>query len=181
MNPLLPGTQALLAILVLTAGVYDIRFRRIPNLLVLAGLIAGFAWNIATSQMNGLILSAEGMGLAMLIYFPLYAIRAMGAGDVKLMAAVGALTGPRIWFLIFLCTAILGGVLALVLILWNRRLKTTAWNVGYIVRELVQFRAPYMKHEQLDVSSKSALTLPHGVSIALGSLMVMAWFLMNPS
>lgn len=181
MNPLLPGTQVLLAALVLTAGVYDIRFRRIPNWLVLAGLVAGFAWNVGTSGIQGLILAAEGMGLALLIYLPLYAIRAMGAGDVKLMAAVGAVTGPRTWFLIFLCTAILGGVLALALVLWNGRLRTTIWNVGYIVRELVQFRAPYLTHEQLDVRSKTAVTLPHGVSIALGSLVVMAWFLMKTS
>ena len=57
-----------------------------------------------------------GTGLALLVYIPLFALRAVGGGDVKLMAAVGSMAGPKAWIAIFLITAIAGGVIAMVLI-----------------------------------------------------------------
>ncbi len=86
--------QVVLVLIVMTAGIYDLRFRRIPNWLVLVGLVLGFGLNTFLFGLSGLERSAMGMGLALLIYFPLYLLRAMGAGDAKLMAAVGAIVGP---------------------------------------------------------------------------------------
>jgi len=94
-QPSLPGTgQILLGILVAIAAIFDIRYRRIPNWLVLAGINAGFVWNSSVSGWSGLGRAAEGLGLGFALYFPLYLIRARGAGDVKLLAAVGAIAGP---------------------------------------------------------------------------------------
>src|SRR5438067_7578692 len=105
---LLGAGQILLGILVATAAVFDIRFRRIPNWLVLAGIIAGLGWNVIASGWSGLGRGAEGLGLGFVLYFPLYMIRARGAGDVKLLAAVGAITGPANCLWIFFLTALLG-------------------------------------------------------------------------
>ena len=65
-------------------------------------------------------------------YLLLYSLRAMGAGDVKLMAAVGAMVGPGHWLLIFMASAVAGGVLALLCVLWKGRLKTTLWNTFFL-------------------------------------------------
>src|SRR3954466_2040420 len=93
--PILAGAaQILLGILVLVAAGYDIRYRRIPNWLVLAGIVTGFAWNVFSSGWSGLGHAAAGFGLGLALYFPLYLLRARGAGDVKLLAAVGAIVGP---------------------------------------------------------------------------------------
>jgi prepilin peptidase CpaA len=97
-----------------------------------------------------------------------YLIRALGAGDVKLMAAVGAITGPVVWFNVFLATSVMSGVIALWLSLSNGRLRQTVWNVGYLAVELVHFRPPYYKHPDLDVKSGKALKMPHAVAIAAG-------------
>src|SRR5947209_7625778 len=113
---LLGAGQILLVMLVATAAVFDIRFRRIPNWLVLAGIVAGLGWNLVASGWSGLGRSAEGLGLGFALYLPLYMIRARGAGDVKLLAAVGAITGPGNCLWIFLLTAVLGGVIALILL-----------------------------------------------------------------
>ena len=78
-----PVTQVVLVLIVLTAGIYDLRYRRIPNWLVLVGLALGFGLNTFLFLLPGLERSAMGMGLALLIYFPLYLLRAMGAGDAK--------------------------------------------------------------------------------------------------
>jgi Flp pilus assembly protein protease CpaA len=91
----LPVEVALLLI-VLTAAVSDIRSRSIPNWLTLGGIVAGLALNTYATGLEGLKFSAIGFGVAALIFLPLFMIRFLGGGDVKLMAAVGACAGfPR--------------------------------------------------------------------------------------
>jgi prepilin peptidase CpaA len=173
--PVHPILQGVLVLLVVTAAIYDFRFRRIPNWLVLAGLVAGFGLNtalfaIAGLQAAGLVRAALGMGLALLIYFPLYLLRAMGAGDAKLMAAVGSIVGWGNWLAVFVLTAIIGGVLGAIALLFAGRIRKTFWNIGWILNEILHFRAPYQSSPELDVRSTAGMRMPHGVAIALGSI-----------
>jgi prepilin peptidase CpaA len=167
---LLGAGQILLGILVALAAIFDIRSRRIPNWLVLAGLIAGVGWNVYASGWSGLLRSAEGLGLGFILYFPLYLIRARGAGDVKLLAAVGAVTGPGNCVWIFLLPAVLGGIIALILLLFRGRVRKTFFNVGWIIQDLLHFRAPYRSSDELDVTTSKGMRLPHGAMIAVGAL-----------
>ncbi|HVP47108.1 MAG TPA: A24 family peptidase [Bryobacteraceae bacterium] len=169
-----PVLQVLLVLIVVTAGIYDIRFRRIPNWLVLTGVVLGFGLNIFMFELVGLKQAALGMGLALLIYFPLYALRAMGAGDAKLMAAVGSIVGPGNWIVLFVLTSLLGGLTALVVLLLAGRFRKTFWNVGWIMSEVIHLRAPYKSSEELDVRSAKGLRMPHGAVIALGSIAFLA-------
>src|SRR4051794_20714595 len=157
--------QVLLAVLVMTAGVFDLRFRRIPNWLVATGLLTGLTLNIVLFEWEGLKASLLGIGIATVIYLPLYALRAMGAGDVKLMMAIGAMVGPGPWIGIFVITGVFGGVVALGMLLARRGLGRTAGNVRHILVSLAQFRAPYAGNPELDVRSDRALRLPHGAVI----------------
>jgi prepilin peptidase CpaA len=161
-------------LIVITAAVFDIRSRRIPNWLTLSGIVLGFALNALLYYpypLEGLKNSGLGMLFAFAVYFVLYLIHAMGAGDVKLMAAIGAiLASPFGWFKLFIVTALIGGVFALVLLLSKGRLRKTFWNVAYLVNELGHARAPYMSREELDVKSPKAVTLPHGFTIAVSCL-----------
>jgi prepilin peptidase CpaA len=173
------GIEVLLLILVLTAAIYDVRYRRIPNWLTSAGVLLGIATNTflafdGVERWSGLILSVEGLLAGFFAYLLLYLIRAMGAGDVKLMAAVGAMVGPRDWFGIFLITAILGGIMALILVLARKRLKKTFFNLSFIVDEMRHGRPAYMRNEELDVKSGKSLGLPHGAVIAVGTLFFLA-------
>src|SRR5690348_2818418 len=132
------ATKVLLLMLVIPAAVYDYRQRRIPNWLVLAGILTGLAMNVFLlydnpSPFTGLAFALEGLGLALLVYFPLYLLRGMGAGDVKLMAAVGAVVGPLLWLWIFFFTAILGGIIAVIVVLQKRRVSHTLQNLWMIV------------------------------------------------
>lgn len=160
-----PVIQFVLLALVAAAAAYDLRYRRIPNWLCLAGVIAGFALN---GYQGNLRTAAMGFGLALAVYIPLFALRAMGGGDVKLMAAVGALTGPNHWLAIFLITAIAGGAVALILLVWKGGLGRALRNAGFILWELSHLRKPYESRQELDVSHPQAVSLPHGAVIALG-------------
>lgn len=169
------ATAILLAALVLIAAAFDLRTRRIPNWLCAAGLLAGFACQIAQSGWIGAREAGLGMGIALVVYVPLFALRAVGAGDVKLMAAAGAFSGPVSWIAIFLVTAIAGGVIALGLIAMKGRVRRTFRNVGVLLNELAHLRAPHRAEQELDVTSDKALRLPHGCTIAVGTLLYLAY------
>jgi prepilin peptidase CpaA len=169
-----PILNLVLLALVLIAGVVDIKTRRIPNWLVLTGLSLGIALNSLLFAWPGLKLSLSGAGLAFAVYFVFYLLRAMGAGDVKLMAAIGALAGPKGWLAVFFFTAIAGGIVALALLLAKGGFKRTLLNVSIMLHQLSRFQAPYHATEELDVRSGKALRLPHGATIALGTIAYLA-------
>jgi prepilin peptidase CpaA len=125
---------------------------------------------VYSSGWSGLLRASEGLGLGFVLYFPLYLIRARGAGDVKLLAAVGAIAGPLNCFWIFLLTAILGGIIALLLLIFRSRVRQTFFNVGWIIRDLLHLQAPWRSSDELDVTTNKGMRLPHGAMIAVGVL-----------
>ena len=160
-----------LGALVVSAALFDLRFRRIPNWLNAAGWLLGIGLQIAAHGATGAKQDLLGSGLALAVYTGLFALRAMGAGDVKLMAAVGAFTGPVHWLYVFLLASVIGGVIALVAVLSKGALLRVARTIAFLVWDLVHFRAPFHAHPELDVGNEKARTLPHGVAIALGTLL----------
>src|SRR5450759_5389946 len=167
--------EMVLLVLLLTAAVFDVLYRRIPNWLTMSGVVLGIAMNaLIGSPEAGLGFSLIGLAVAFGLYTALYALRAMGAGDVKLMAAVGALVGWERWFGIFFVTALIGGVMALILVVARGRLKKTWFNVSFILSEMKSGRPAYLANEELDVKNKKALGLPHGAVIAISTIFYLA-------
>jgi prepilin peptidase CpaA len=162
--------RILAAVVTIAAAVTDLRSRRIPNWLTLSGVSAGLLFNGVIHGLPGLKTSLGGMALGFGAYFVLYCLRAMSAGDVKLMAAVGAIVGPSDWVAVFIASAVAGGVLAVVLMFAKGRAKETLWNTFFIAGELAHFRAPFQRRKELDVKNPHALKLPHGVAIAAGTV-----------
>lgn len=154
------ASSVALAAVALVAGIYDWRFRRIPNWLALAGFVIGFVLNFSLGALAGAV-------LAFAIYLPLYLLRAVGGGDLKLMTAIGAITGAWPWLVIFLITSLLGGVIAIVMLLTRGRLTRTLLNVVFIIGELIHLRPPYRTRPDLDVQNPASMRLPHAVVIAL--------------
>ena len=161
----------------IAGAVQDVRGGRIPNWLTVSALALGFvlnALNTYPTPMQGLWFAAKGFALAFALNLIMYALRMTGAGDVKLMAAIGALVGCSDFMGIFLLNAIIGGVLGLTLVCVKGRARQTLWNVGFMVSEMMKWRAPYLAREQLDVNSPEALTLPRAVPICLGAIAFLA-------
>jgi len=165
-----PIVQALLLLVVVSAAIFDIRERRVPNWIALAGLLLGIALNVFLFETAGLWMSLKGFGLAFLIYFPLYLVRGMGAGDVKLMAAVGGIVGWANWLGILVLTALMGGLAAVVIVLARGRVRQTLENIWMILMSLGHGRAPYRVDPNLDVRSGKGIRLPHAAMIACGAI-----------
>ncbi len=158
----------------LAAAYFDLRVRRIPNWISLAGAGLGLLLNTYFESLHGTLIAAGGLLVALCIYVPLYALKGMGAGDVKLMAAIGAIAGPGNWFNIFIVTALLGGVASLALILWRRKTSQTLLNMSLILAELGKGAPPSEHHPALSIHSEKSLTMPHAAIIASGVCIFLA-------
>ena len=110
-NPLL--IAPLLALLI-AALITDMRDRRIPNILVLAGLVTGVAGHVWFSGVTGLVLAALGICVGLLCLLPFYVSGGMGAGDVKLMAVCGAFLGPVHVIVAAVAALVVGGIIGIV-------------------------------------------------------------------
>ena len=173
------GIEYVLVTAVLVASITDLRSRRIPNWLTVSTLLLGFVMNALIaypSPLEGVWLAAKGFALAFGLNLVMYTLHMTGAGDVKLLAAVGAMVGCSDFLGIFFLTAMIGGVLAIILMLLKGRVRQTLWNICYMVSELMKGHAPHLTRAQLDVDSSKALRLPGAVRICLGvvAFLVMA-------
>src|SRR6185295_14833073 len=111
----------------------DIRTRRIPNELTAA--MAGVGVGLAATGVSGVPLWASVLGfvVGLVLMMPGHVLGATGAGDVKLMAAVGAIVGPALVISAFLFTAVAGGVLALAVAVRRQRLAATLAGTGRLI------------------------------------------------
>ena len=168
---LLSGRTGVLLLLLVTAAVIDFRSRRIPNLLVVCGAVYALVFNTVFPQWhNGTVLfPLAGLGLGLLLFLPLYLLRAMGAGDVKLLAMCGAFLGPNeIWraALVILMT---GGLLGIVFVLANGTALRVIQNLTNLLRvgalDTMTGSVPSLRIP----AGVSAGRLPYGVAIAVGT------------
>ena len=163
---------ALLIPLAIIIGYYDVRYRRIPNAFVLATLASGVAINFLFAGLPGIYASIGGCLLAFSLMFMLHIFGAMGAGDVKLFAAIGAVTGAPLVLPTFLVVILTGGLLALVSIVRAGVVVTTMQRVIQILVGLL----PGWEMPRFAVPADRRHTIPYGVAITLGSIISTAIF-----
>jgi prepilin peptidase CpaA len=149
-------------------GVTDVMTHRIPNKLTYFGMLIGIIGRFAVEGWHGLGSAIAGGligGGAFLVFFLLHA---MGAGDVKLITAVGCIVGPGAAIEIVLASAIAGGIFAIIYALWQGRLRTVLGNVS----DLIKFHSAVGAeiHPTLNLSNPESVRLPYGVAIAAGVL-----------
>jgi prepilin peptidase CpaA len=173
-----PDTVYILAALV-SAGigsVYDIRSSRIPNVLTASSIAVGLllhltigGWaQLAFSMFGGLV----GGGLFLLFFL----LGGMGAGDVKLMAAIGCLVGLASLARVLIATVLAGAVLAILLALYRGKLRQTITNVAALA---VHYQENGLsQHDELTLENVLTLRMPYAVPIALGC-MVAFWMLVK--
>jgi len=158
-------TIALLLPLAVIITYHDVRYRRIPNAFVLATLVSGVAINGIFGGLPGLLTSVGGCALAFGLMFMLHVFGAMGAGDVKLFAAIGV-TGAQLVLPTFIVVVLTEGVLAMVSIVRSGRVITTMNRVLQILVGLL----PGWEMPRFAVPTDRTHTIPYGVAITIGSI-----------
>jgi prepilin peptidase CpaA len=151
---------------------YDVRYRRIPNPFVFATLVSGIAINGIFGGLPGLYASVGGCVLAFGLMFILHLFGAMGAGDVKLFAAIGAVTGAGLVVPTFVVVILTGGLLAVVSIIRAGMVMTTMHRVLQIFVGML----PGWPMPKFAVPTDRKHTIPYGVAITMGSIISIAIF-----
>jgi prepilin peptidase CpaA len=168
----MPGSlpaAALLALLVIGASVIDVRTQRIPNRLVVSGAVLGFLTQVLAPGQGAWASSLGGIAVGMAVLVPMYVLRAMGAGDVKMMGMVGAFVGPAGVLAVALLTFFAGGVLALAVAVRKGAVRQLFQNLrtmlfGAVVNVAAGGPAGF------DAPAVSVGRLPYGLAIAVGTL-----------
>ena len=161
---LYPAASLLCAVI---GAVYDVRSRRVPNLLTLPSILFGLLLHLSLGGWRQLGSSAAAGLICGLIFLVFHLAGGMGGGDVKLITAVGCIAGLPSTGYLLIFTALAGGVMAISLALYRGRFKETVLNMGtLVVHHKTMGLAP---HPEFNISNERTLRLPYALAIATGS------------
>ena len=166
-----PRTAVLIALLVI-AGVSDWRSYRIPNWLTFGGAVFALVYKtvIAVHPGSAFLMASGGLLIGFVLLLPLYMLHAMGAGDVKLMAMVGAFLGADETLQAVLFAFIAGGVGALGFALAKGRLGRMLVNTREVLFKLVSLSLAGVRPDARVHAEQSVGRLPYGVCICVGTI-----------
>lgn len=150
------------------AAVTDFRERRIPNWLTYPAMIAGLISQMALHGWKGLLLGSGGGLLFGGVFLLFHIVRAMGAGDVKLAAALGCIIGPAASLRVMFTTAVAGGALAIIFVVLSGRMIETLRNTLWVAA----FHARYglQTHPTINLDNPAAVRMPYGLAFAAGTI-----------
>lgn len=158
----------LAAAVAVTAGIIDVDSRRIPNRLTYPSMIAGLMLQALVYGWRGFLLGLGGAALFGGVFLLFYLVRAMGAGDVKLAAALGCIMGPANSWQVMFTTAVAGGVLAVLVMVFTGRvlqtLRSTLAVAGFHVVHGLR------THPVVNLDNPAAVRMPYGLAFAAGTL-----------
>jgi prepilin peptidase CpaA len=162
-----------LFLLVAIAAVNDLATRRIPNRLLLAGWALALPLHLLSPAPGSAILACMGgAATGLLVFLPLYMLRGTAAGDVKLMATVGAFVGPSAAFHIAMLSWCVGGVMAVCIVVKNGRVRRALANARDLLRPWLM-RAAGLHAASEPLKDGSVGSMPYGVAIALGTMIAL--------
>ncbi len=171
MGTIRAGIWILPALFALIAGGHDWRTRRIPNWLTVSGAVVGVAVNSLTNGWIGAKQSLIGLLLGLAVLLPFVMVRSLGAGDWKLVGALGAFLGPRNLMAVLFAAIMVAGVMALALIIWKGRVRQTLGNIARMLAAVFHFHLP---GPDLSLDNPEALKIPFGVAVAIAVILFTA-------
>lgn len=166
----------LAAAVALTAGILDARFRRIPNWLTYPAVPIAILLHSIAEGWHGAKLSLLGTALGLGLLLPFVLIRSLGGGDWKLVGALGAFLGYDVstpfleqrLIVVLIWTLLINGLMALVLVIWKRRLGKTLRNVAGMAGTFFRFHLP---GADMTIDNPEAVKVPFGVAAAIAVLL----------
>jgi prepilin peptidase CpaA len=160
---------ACFTVILLAVSISDIRSRRIPNAAVVALAVLGVVYSVSVLALGGgLARAGLGLLLGFALWIPFYALRMLGAGDVKLFAAAGCWLAPSHVLVAALASALAGGVLSVIGLVLAHGFGLTTLRVAHGLRDPRTLATPL-------AIPAGKRTLPYGLAMTVG-LLVTAWF-----
>jgi prepilin peptidase CpaA len=157
------------------AAVIDGYKLKVPNWLTFPLILSGWCYSGVAHGWEGLGWSLAGTGVGLGLLLPAYAIGGMGAGDVKLLAGVGAWVWAGVTFQAFCVSVLVGAVLAIGMVAWTRSFARHRDLFLMIFTEILTIRNPTELSAMAAQRKPSMLLLPYGIPIAIGTIAYFAW------
>ena len=167
------GSTVLLLIILAATTWTDLNYHRIPNVLSLGGMILGVALHGWTSGSTGLLTGVGGVAVGFAIFLPFYLAQAMGAGDVKLMGAVGAFLGPHNALLATGLSLAAGGVMAIIILLVRGGLTQLLKRYWATIKCFFYTRK--IVHPPPAAGEVAAMKFPYAAAIGIGTVATLWW------
>ncbi|MBY0397285.1 MAG: A24 family peptidase [Thermoleophilia bacterium] len=165
----------LVTVVLIEAAVIDGKQLRVPNWLTVHFVAGGLAYWAWAAQWAGFAWALQGAAVGLALLLPLYAIGGMGAGDVKLLAGVGAWVGTALTVQAFVATAIVGGLMAAAMVVRSGHLARHVAMFQVIGNEILTVRSPARLSEIAAARKPTMLLLPYGIPMAVGTIAWFAW------
>ena len=165
----------LISVVLVVAAFIDAWKFKVPNWLTFPLVVGGWIYSTACFGWPGLGWSLLGTAVGLALLLPAYAIGGMGAGDVKLLAGVGAWVWGTITFYAFCISAICGGLIAVGMILYRRKWTFHQHQFRAILTEILMLRDPKQLSTLAAERKSSMMLLPYGIPIAIGTIAYFAW------
>jgi len=156
--------------LLILAAYIDGKQLRVPNWLTFSMVLSGLVYSTWAGGWAGLGDGLLGMVVGLACLLPLYAVGGMGAGDVKLMAGVGAWLGATTTFYAFCVSTIVGAVMAVVMVLWRKSFDKHYAQLLVILSEWMTIKNPRELSRIAAERKPKMLLLPYGIPICVGSI-----------
>jgi prepilin peptidase CpaA len=160
----------LVSVILIVAAWIDGRELRVPNWITFPMVLSGLIYSTAVGGLSGLGGGLLGMCVGLLTLMPLYAVGGMGAGDVKLMAGIGAWLGWEVTFAAFCVSTVVGAVMAVLMVLWRKSAKHHYENFLLILSEWMVIRNPVELSKIAAERKPRMLLLPYGIPICIGTI-----------
>ncbi len=170
----------LVSVVLVAAAIIDGWKLKVPNWITFPFIISGWIYSTTCFGWAGFGWSLVGTCVGLGLLLPLYAIGGMGAGDVKLLAGVGAWVWGTITLYAFCLSAIIGGAIALAMIFWKRNWREHLSQFRTIVYEIAIIREPNQLSSIAAERKSSMMLLPYGIPIAIGTIIYFIWTGMLP-
>jgi prepilin peptidase CpaA len=154
--------------LTVSAAMLDWRSRRIPNWLTVPGLLVGVSTHAILNGWHGTLFALKGAALALIVLLPLVLLRALGAGDWKLMGAVGAFLGWQLFLFVLAGSIFAAGIMAAVQMIRVGRVTETLRNMMVLVKGFFAFGLK--KNPQISLDNPRLLKVPFGVAVAVATI-----------
>jgi len=149
-------------------GWMDWRTRRIPNWLTVPGALTGLAASVILRGWHGAVISLEGAGLALGLLLPLVLLRGLGAGDWKLMGAMGAVMGWQGMLSVLFAAVLISAAIAVLQMVAAKRVRATLWNMVTLAMGFVTFGL--RANPEISLDNPNLIKQPFGAAVAVATV-----------
>jgi len=160
----------LVAVTLIVAAWIDGKELKVPNWITFPMVLCGLLYNVVAGGWEGTQFALIGIGVGLMTLLPLYAIGGMGAGDVKLMAGIGAWLGGTVTWHTAVVTYIVGGVMGAAMAIYQGTWRKHLGNCAMILHELKTVKDPRQIADNAAQRKPNMLLLPYGIPICVAAL-----------